>query len=170
MKIQEIKWKSHAKSTDIPADVAYKTLLKIKRENGGRLTPNDVVDFAKDPSSPMHSWFTWDDSEAARLFRLSEAGSLIRSIEIIYKETPKTERRAFELSIRKKVGDPESKTVYSTAEEAAADPDNHARLIAEAVRTLMAWRKRFAALQELHHLMSKIDEAVESLAAEVSAV
>jgi hypothetical protein len=28
----------------------------------------------------------------------------------------------------------------------------------------MAWRKRFAALQELHHIMTQIDAVVESLA------
>lgn len=93
-----------------------------------------------------------------------------RTIEIIYKEAPQTERRVIEISYKKKTGDRESKTVYTTAEEAAADPNNHARLIAEAVRTLMAWRKRFAALEELHHLMSNIDERVETLAAELSAI
>jgi hypothetical protein len=164
MKIQEVKWKQHAKTLDVPAELAYKELLKVKKKSNGNLTPNDVVEFAKDPSSVMHSWFTWEDTEAARRYRLIEAGSLIRSIEVVYVEAPKMERRAFEIQYKKKTGDAESRTVYKTAEEAASDPDNHARLIAEAVRTLMAWRKRFAALQELHHLMTAIDSTIESIA------
>jgi hypothetical protein len=164
MKVQKIQWKSHAKSSDIPADVVYSELIAVKKNNNGNLTPDDVVEAAKDPASAMHNWFTWEDTEAARRYRLMEAGSLIRSIEVVYKEAPKMERRAFEISYRKKTGDSESRTIYRTAAEAAADPDTHARLIAEAVRTLMAWRKRFAALQELHHIMTQIDAVVESLA------
>jgi len=164
MKVESVRWKQHGKQLDVPAEVAYKELLQVKKRNGGNLTPDDVVESAKDPESVMHAWFTWEDTEAARKYRLMEAGALIRSIEIVYKEAPKMERRAFEIQYKKKTGDVESRTVYKTAEEAASDPDNHARLIAEAVRTLMAWRKRFAALQELHHLMVAIDQTIEQIA------
>jgi hypothetical protein len=164
MEIDTIRWKSSPKAKLISAQVAYQSLIEIKAANAGALTPDDVVDTAKNPDSPLHSWFTWDDTEAARLQRLTEARSMIRAIEIVYKETPKTSRRAFEITVKKQPGNTLSRTIYSTAEEAATDPESQSRLIAEAIRTLMAWRRRFAGLQELHRLIVEIDRGIASLA------
>lgn len=47
------------------------------------LLPEDVVDAARNPNSTMHSFFEWDDSEAAAKFRLVQARWLIRSVEIV---------------------------------------------------------------------------------------
>ena len=49
----------------------------------GRLTPAIVVEEASDPDHPVHRRFEWDDSEAARKYRLSQAGSLIRSVTVV---------------------------------------------------------------------------------------
>lgn len=54
----------------------------LAEEAGGELTPNRVVEDAKDPESPLHRWFDWDDSEAAIKHRLSQARQLIRSIRV----------------------------------------------------------------------------------------
>lgn len=61
-------------------------------ERDGRLAPADVVAEASDPASPLHDYFEWDDSEAARKYRLSQARTLIRSIkvEITVREIPLT--------------------------------------------------------------------------------
>jgi hypothetical protein len=48
----------------------------------GRITPELVVDAARDPDSPLHEFFTWDNDEAAEKHRLNEARSLIRSIRV----------------------------------------------------------------------------------------
>lgn len=56
--------------------------LKALERSDGRLLPDDVVEAAKDPGSPLHSHFTWDDSEAARLHRINEARALIRRVRV----------------------------------------------------------------------------------------
>jgi hypothetical protein len=48
----------------------------------GRLTPDAVVAAAVDPDSPLHSHFVWDDSEAADLYRIDQARTLIRSVRV----------------------------------------------------------------------------------------
>lgn len=164
MKIDSIRWKERFPNAGVKVEVAHEEIMRIKNKNGGLVSPDDIVKEAVKKSNPLHRLFTWDDTEAARKFRLSEAGLLLRSIEITYVELPDEPRRAFEVSYKKPPGSTEKQTLYATAQEAAADPDNHARLIAEAVRTLMAWRSRFRYLQELSHLMEKIDETVSSLA------
>jgi hypothetical protein len=56
-----------------------KALRSIAEQNGGLLKPEDVVESARPLKSPLHSKFTWDDTEAAHQFRLEEARKLIRT-------------------------------------------------------------------------------------------
>lgn len=163
VKIKSVEWKSRFPNAGVDAKVALNAIDEIKNKNGGQVSPNAIVDAAKKKTHPLHKLFTWDDTEAAAKYRLQEAGNLLRSIEITYEELPEQPRRAFEIITKKTSGDPETKTLYGTAEEVAADPKAHSRLIAEAVTTLMAWRTRFRYLQELSHLIEEIDRTIEQL-------
>lgn len=57
-------------------------LEAIARRNGGRLTPEEVIEAAKAKDSPLHACFTWNNAEAAHLQRLHEARTLIRSVRV----------------------------------------------------------------------------------------
>lgn len=50
----------------------------------GRLTPASVLRRARNENSPMHSYFEWDDAEAAEKFRIEQARTLISDFEIKY--------------------------------------------------------------------------------------
>jgi hypothetical protein len=41
-----------------------------------------VVEAARDPNSPLHSAFTWDDAEAAEQYRLAQARVLLRRVRV----------------------------------------------------------------------------------------
>lgn len=51
-------------------------LLSLPDKNG-RITPDDVVEAAKDPSSTGHKWFPWDDKAAAHQHRLDLARAML---------------------------------------------------------------------------------------------
>lgn len=53
-----------------------------KLEKAGRLTPAEVVDAARNPKSPLHAYFEWDNDRAADAYRLGQARQLIRSVKI----------------------------------------------------------------------------------------
>ena len=55
-------------------------LLQLNKE--GRLNPDTVVREARDPQSPLHSYFTWDVETAALKMWREEARRLISSYEI----------------------------------------------------------------------------------------
>lgn len=76
-------------------------LQELERDNG-RLVPADVVEAARDPESPLHHHFEWDDSEAAQRYRITQARTLIRSVlvEITVRDVP--------LSVVGYVRDPEA--------------------------------------------------------------
>ena len=54
-------------------------LNRISKKNKGKITPDAVVDSARNPHSPLHPCFEWDDSIAGDLYRLGQARELIRS-------------------------------------------------------------------------------------------
>lgn len=56
---------------------------------GDNITPAMVVQAASKKRSALHSCFTWDDTEAARQYRLQEARLILRSIVVT--EEPKEE-------------------------------------------------------------------------------
>lgn len=56
-------------------------LSSLERE-AGTLSPHDVVESARHEDSPLHSYFTWDDTEAAKRYRLYQASALIRKVRI----------------------------------------------------------------------------------------
>ena len=63
-----------------------------------RLTPSIVVTVAADPAHPLHERFVWDDSEAARRYRLVQASGLIRSVSVVVEreeDKPPVRVRAF---------------------------------------------------------------------------
>ena len=63
-----------------------------------RLTPTIVVTVAADPAHPLHERFVWDDSEAARRYRLVQASGLIRSVSVVVErqdDKPPVRVRAF---------------------------------------------------------------------------
>jgi hypothetical protein len=72
-------------------ELVKEELERISRLKGGRITPDTVIVEAKKKSSPLHEFFTWDDSEAAKKQRLYEARELIRSVRV----TTVVEERVF---------------------------------------------------------------------------
>jgi hypothetical protein len=51
--------------------------LRIIRSRSALLEPEQIVEFARNPSTALHSKFTWDDSVAAHQHRLWQARQLI---------------------------------------------------------------------------------------------
>ena len=55
-------------------------LVKLAKQHGGEVTPAQVVDRARDPDNVLHSWFDWNDTEAAEKWRLEQARRLLRVV------------------------------------------------------------------------------------------
>lgn len=62
-------------------------LMHIAATSGGVLTPDAVVENARDPESPLHDKFEWDDTKAAHAHRIYQARKLIASVKVIVRES-----------------------------------------------------------------------------------
>ncbi len=62
-------------------NVVIETLTGIYKQHGDLSAPL-VVEEARDPASPIHDRFEWDDGVAAENYRLVQAAHLIRSVKV----------------------------------------------------------------------------------------
>lgn len=72
----------HGFTWKVPPTVAGPFIEELRARTVGGQLPQAVVEAARPASSPIHNAFDWDDESAGEKFRLSQARSLIRSIQI----------------------------------------------------------------------------------------
>lgn len=82
--------------TGVPQEVGDRLMLLYK-EHDHRLVPEVVVADATSPHSPLHSYFDWDQSEAAQKWRVHQARLLINRVrvEVITDDQPPVRVRGF---------------------------------------------------------------------------
>lgn len=164
MKIESVVWRQGVRTKGIDPVQAHKAIEEV-RDRDGCVTDDSVVDAARPQESPIHNWFEWDDSSAAIEYRRQQARNLIGALEVRYEESDKTPVRVYQVQ-KKSTNKSNERTAYSTTEEVLSDPECRDRLIADAIRDAMAFRRKFRMLHELDQVMQSIDKAIETLSLE----
>lgn len=131
-------------------------LERIRKDNGGILKPPKVVDEARDPSSPLHDWFTWDDSEAGERYRIIEARKLIRVHVTEIPQNKQTVRAYVSLSRDRKAGGG-----YRQTQEVLDNSALRREMLREAMRDFELFEKKYRHLEELSELFEGADKVRE---------
>lgn len=140
-------------------------LERLKKVNDGFLDAEIVLESAKRKKSPLHSHFEWNDTEAARKYRLEQARYMIRSIEveIITSEGDRRSERAFlniQVSPVEKGEIPVHK--YTDIQTIAKNPYYKNQVIQNALREAREWSKRYEDYNELDGIRYAIRKAVKN--------
>lgn len=141
------------------AKVVGEHLELLRQQAKGELTPQDVVADAKNPNSPLHTFFEWEDTEAAQLYRLSQARGLIRSVVAIYvhEDKPATRTKMF-------VHIPEPGAQhYREASHAMSQKKTRDLVLQRAWREFVQWRQRYKDLKEFADLFDAADEVAKKI-------
>ena len=130
----------------VKSEVVRQELLEICRENRGVLRPEDVVEQARSPKSVLHGLFQWDDSEAAREYRLWQARELIRVSVVMLPEAGGEPTRAF-VSLM----DDRTKEAggYRCLTTVLGNARQRAALLEQALKELQYWQRKYQQLSEL---------------------
>ena len=133
-------------------------LLAIRDANDGVLTPEIVVDVARDPAHPLHSRFEWDDSVAAEKYRRDQAHVLIQKAKVAYQPRgesgPPRLVRAF-VAMRAGEGH-----VFDPVEEVAQDPLRRRMALADMEREWKTLRRKYEEFAEFLDMVRRdIDAA-----------
>lgn len=148
------KWKPGA-GVKVPAQVAGDELERLRVFQNGRLESRDVVSAARDPDSPLHPAFDWDDAVAGEKWRVEQAGHMIRHLDVQVErpDGPPAHIRAFVSVVRD-----EDRSYTSTA-HALSDTELRQQVVEQAWRDLEAWQKRHAELVEFGGVFAAIEQA-----------
>jgi len=131
----------------------------LREENGGSIKPDDVIQDAKNPESPLATLFTNSVENDAYEYRLQIARMVINSVrvEVVNKETKAVDTEYAFISVR----DVDNSHRYVSLETVRNDVDIHARVLEEAERRLNQWVNRYDTLTELAPVVKAIKKALK---------
>lgn len=107
---------------------------QLMRTTGGKVTNEMVLEDAKNPRTPYHDYFEWDNKKAGEKWRLEQARTIIGSIikvQVIKRE--KVESRAFMSVVDQNEG-----RVYVPISTVVETPDYKQQVITDTKRTISA--------------------------------
>lgn len=128
-------------------------LERIAKQNDGILQPEIVVEEARRPSSPLHSKFTWDDTEAAHQYRLYQARTLIRVVVQMIPNTADSHERVWVSLKKDRITEGGG---YRTLVSVLSDNDLREQLLQQALEDMTYFQEKYTHLQELSEVFSAI--------------
>lgn len=149
------------KGAKVGPDLVGRHLELLRQQFKGELTPPDVLADARNPNSPLHGFFEWDDNEAAEQYRLSQARGLIRSVVAIYRE-PKASSEPVRIAAFTHIAEGEA-SHYRATHHAMSQKATRDVVLAQAWRELQQWRRKYQHLRKFADLFEAIDEIGEKL-------
>lgn len=135
----------------------------LRKEQHGELTPEDILKDARNPNSPLHSFFEWDDGLAAEQHRLQQARGLIRAVVAVYlPDEPQEKQVVIRAKAYTHINEP---TVphYRETSHALSQKKTRQMVLQRAWKELQGWRNRYKDLKEFADLIEVIDEVDKNL-------
>ena len=132
--------------SDAVAELVGPEIQALSQEAGEEVTPAEYLNWvATHPHSESHALFEWDDTEAAKKYRLHQARNIINSIEIkiIDHRGDETFVPAW-LNIKAQNDEEESpRQVYTSFESVVNDNEKSQLVVAQARKEFISWRRRY---------------------------
>lgn len=155
----------------IKATDAVKALAE---KHGGTITPEIVLDEAKRKSSPLHSFFTWDNTAAAIEYRKIEAAQLIRRVKVTYSpaEGINVRVRAFVNVIEPHDNNEDTEEddtpgrergIYVGFEDAMKFENYRTQVVRQCKRDVESFRSKYSAISEAAKIIDAMDEFTTTL-------
>jgi hypothetical protein len=139
-------------------EVERSVLVDIAKQHGGVLMVDDVLNEAKNESSPLHDHFEWDDSVAADAHRRYQARVLIQRCKITLVDSAPTQVRAFvSLQSDREIGGGYRLTTTVMDDEAMRE-----ELLRDIRLTIARWNQKLTLLDSITaDLILRLEESVK---------
>lgn len=126
---------------------------------GDEITPEQVVEKGKDPSTELYKCFTKDDSEAAYKWRLREAREIMRQLIVISKPEKEEEaegKQPIQLRLLMK-NETHKGSGYKQTIIMIQDEDEYRKLLDQAWSELRTFKNKYSMLTELRDILDLIN-------------
>lgn len=160
MSNRKFEWREGMPAPPVDADVFGGVVDQIEQEKG-KVEPADVVEAARDPASPIHVAFDWNDATAAEKYRVQQArryigGLVVTRVRIDEGDAP---TREF-YSVRPT---PASALAYHSRDKIASSEEMTLQVIKRARSEFEAVAKRYAGVLALRVPLGRIQEALDTM-------
>lgn len=155
LRLGQILGKRITNKQAVEANAEFK---KIKAKHG-RVTAKRVVEWATPKTSPLHKHFQWDLRKAAASFRVEQARVLLRQVQIVVvnlKQEP-VKINAW-VSTVDQLG-----RHHDEATKVLSHRETRRLLVAEAFKTLQAFKRQYDHLVELSEVFEAFERAKRKL-------
>lgn len=139
-----VRYKWGGKFRGAPAQAVGEELDRLREANKGRLEARDVLEAARDESSPLHTCFEWDDSTAAEVYRLDQARRICREIHVVIQRHNRQEKQYAFVHVTDAEG-----PRYASRDEVLSDKEVRQLALQEALDQLSALQRRYDFIAEL---------------------
>lgn len=123
---------------------AYAEISKLNE-----ITPQNVVDLARNEDSVLHSDFEWNDSVAGEKYRKIQAQEMIRMFVFTPVKEKNEPTRGFEISTQK--------NVYKPTKMIVKNEDEYQSLLKMAMQELNNFKRKYQRLTELEEVFRAIE-------------
>lgn len=147
-KTKKYSFRRGARVQGVSAEVAAQELERIRKVNGGSLSPEAIVESARASSSPLHPVFEWDAEKAAYAHWLWQARNLSRSIQFVYEDQPDMEPQTFYVHVGN--DDPDEQGGYQPVSIVIDSPAMFEIALSELKGKLLAAQKSCRELLSAH--------------------
>lgn len=131
------------------AQTCYEEIHEI----GDEISPEQIVEKARNESTELHKCFDWDNDVAADKWRITQARTIMRQLVVVRQEPEKDEPsepvRVFMVT--------NTNSTYKPLEVILSKPDEHAALLDRALNELVAFKNKYRILSELKDVFDVID-------------
>ncbi len=132
-----------------------KELIRLNQENGGVLTPHEIVEAAKNENSPLHDFFDWNDTEAARKWRIEQARHMLRIC--VWYDNRVSEKNPMRVFVSLTTDRKENEG-YRVITEVMNDEERRAVLMSDAEKELATFQRKYSMLVELNGIFDEIEK------------
>lgn len=133
-------------------------LKTLVARHGGSISPELVLQAARNKNSVLHDRFEWDDSEAAEKYRMIQARYML-SVAVEVLPGTRTRSRVF-VSLSK---DRYSGGGYRTTVDVMNDTQMHQQMLDDALENMEHFRQRYQYLKELKLVINAMKDTAENI-------
>ncbi len=139
----EVKWKFMNYRAD--PNKAYEEISSLKE-----ITPQNVVDLARNENSVIHNDFEWNDTVAGEKYRNIQARQMIQNFVIVREDKEAEPIRALQIST--------TVNEYKPVEIILRNEDEYQSLLKRAKGELEAFKRRYQTLTELEPIFEAMKQ------------
>ena len=123
---------------------------KVAGEIGsGKITPEEVLEIARNKDSELHKCFEWDDGIAAEKYRLTQARGILLNLYYVPQKKDSEPVRKFSLTNEKKA--------YQDTVSFLVQEDEYQGLLKRARAEMESFKKKYHTLTELQQVFEAME-------------